>query len=49
MSEKFYYFKIKHMPLPKKIHLVRFKTARKIHENIQNSVSSLYWWSVQDP
>ena len=29
--------------------LVRFQIARKIHhENIRNSASSLYWWSVQD-
>ena len=37
-----------HVP-PQKTRVVRFQTARKILENIRNSASNLYWWSVQDP
>jgi len=37
-----------HAP-PQKTRIVRFQTARQIHENIRNSASSLYWWPVQDP
>jgi len=36
------------MPLPKN-EGSKFQTARKIHKNIRNSASNLYWLSVQDP
>jgi len=29
--------------------VVRFQTERKIHQNVRNSASNFYWWSVQDP
>jgi len=34
---------------PQKTRVVRFQTEQKIHENIRNSPSSLYCWSVKDP